>query len=202
MSNINDYLKDRLEDQRNWYAAKSAYNKSKYRRFQIIVIIASATIPIINLASGWSQDTFTVHGALLTTSIISAAVAIIIAFTQMEKYFETWILYRTTAEALNREKYLFQNGCAEYSNLSEPVKNKLLVERVEAMLSSENSKFFAFQQQTRQPQQQQAQQETAAGGQVKETAAGGQVKETVRRWTSKGDCCRWTSKGDCLPVDK
>ena len=150
MSNINDYLKDRLEDQRKWYAAKSAYNKSRYRRYQIIVIIASATIPVINLASGWSQEQYTEHAALLTTSLISAAVAIIIAFTQMEKFFETWILYRTTAETLKREQLLFQNSCAEYSNLSEPDKNRLLVEKVEAMLSSENSKFFAFQQQTRQ----------------------------------------------------
>ena len=72
MSNINDYLKDRLEEQRNWYAAKSDYNKSRYRRYQIIVIIASATIPIINLASGWSQEQYTEHAALLTTSMISA----------------------------------------------------------------------------------------------------------------------------------
>jgi uncharacterized protein DUF4231 len=74
----------------------------------------------------------------------------------MEKYFETWILYRTTAEALRREKLLFQNDTAPYFNLDEPNKNRRLVERVEAMLSSENSKFFAFQQQTREMQQQQA----------------------------------------------
>lgn len=38
--------------------------------------------------------------------------------------------------------------------MSEPDRNRLLVERVEAMTSSENSKFFAFQQQTREMQQQ------------------------------------------------
>ena len=91
---------------------------------------------------------------MLASSIISAGVAVIVAIGQMEKYFETWILYRTTAEALKREKFLFQNSCAQYSNLSEPDKNRLLVERVEAMTSSENSKFFAFQQQTKEMQQQ------------------------------------------------
>lgn len=44
----------------------------------------------------------------------------------MKKYFETWILYRTTAEALKRENFLFQNS---KSNLSEPDENRLLVER-------------------------------------------------------------------------
>jgi vacuolar-type H+-ATPase catalytic subunit A/Vma1 len=106
------------------------------------------------LTSGWS-DSGAQRAALLAGSIISAGVAIIVAISQMEKYFETWILYRTTAEALKREKFLFQNSCAQYSKLCEPDKNRLLVERVEAMTSSENSKFFAFQQQTREMQQQQ-----------------------------------------------
>jgi hypothetical protein len=152
LSNISDYIKDRLDDQRSWYADKAAYNKSRYRIFQIIVIVASAIIPVINLTSGWAElgTGGAAHAALLTTSIISAGVTIILAFSQMEKYFETWVLYRTTAEALRREKFLFENNCAVYSNLAEVDKNRLLVERVEAMLSSENSKFFAFQQQTKQ----------------------------------------------------
>ena len=156
MAAIDNYIKDRLDDQRSWYAQKAAFNKSRYRTFQIIAIIATAIIPVINLTSGWSLDSESQRAALLASSIISAGVAIIIAIGQMEKYFETWILYRTTAEALKREKFLFQNSCAQYSNLSEPDKNRLLVERVEAMTSSENSKFFAFQQQTREVQQQQA----------------------------------------------
>jgi Protein of unknown function (DUF4231) len=167
LSNINDYLKDRLEEQRSWYAAKSSFNKSRYRLFQIITIIASAAIPVINLTSGWG-DSGTQHGALLATSIISAGVAIVIAFTQLEKYFETWILYRTTAESLKREKFLFQNNCGEYSNLAEVDKNRLLVERVEAMLSSENSKFFALQQQARQQPSTQPKQDTTTTTQPKQ----------------------------------
>ena len=155
MAAIDNYIKERLDDQRSWYAQKAAFNKSRYRTFQIIAIVATAIIPVINLTSGWSLDSGAQRAALLASSIISAGVAIIIAISQMEKYFETWILYRTTAEALKREKFLFQNGCAQYSNLSEPDKNRLLVERVESMTSSENSKFFAFQQQTREMQQQQ-----------------------------------------------
>ncbi|HEY7572904.1 MAG TPA: DUF4231 domain-containing protein [Nitrososphaeraceae archaeon] len=156
MAAIDNYIEERLDDQRSWYAQKAAFNKSRYRTFQIIAIIATAIIPVINLTSGWSLDSVTQRAALLASSIISAGVAIIIAISQMEKYFETWLLYRTTAEALKRERFLFQNSCAQYSNLSEPDKNRLLVERVEAMTSSENSKFFAFQQQTRVMQQQQS----------------------------------------------
>jgi hypothetical protein len=200
LSSIDDYLKNRVDDQRDWYATKSAFNKSRYRRYQIIVIIASAIIPVINLASGWSQDNqYIVHAALLTTSMISAAVAIIIAFTQMEKYFETWILYRTTAEALKREKFLFQNGCAEYFNLSEPDKNRLLVERVETMLSSENSKFFAFQQQTRQQQQQKTE---AAPTQQKTEAAPTQQKTEAAPTQQKTEAAPTQQKTEAAPTQQ
>ena len=64
-------------------------------------------------------------------------------------------IIQNNCRSSKERKIFFQNSCAHYSNLSEPDKNKLLVERVEAMTSSENSKFFAFQQQTREMQQQQ-----------------------------------------------
>ena len=59
------------------------------------------------------------------------------------------------AEALKREKFFYINNAADYSALSEAAKLKLLVERIEAMLSSENSKFLSLQQQTRQQSDQQ-----------------------------------------------
>ena len=73
----------------------------------------------------------------------------------MDAYFETWVLYRTTGEALKRERFLYINSAADYSNLSGEAKDKLLVERVEAMLSSENSKFLSLQQQAKQQSEQQ-----------------------------------------------
>ena len=144
-----------------------------------------------------ATDNNVTHGALLTTSVISAGVAIIISFSQMEKYFETWILYRTTAESLRREKFLFQNSCANYYNLSEVDKNRLLVERVEAMLSSENSKFFAFQQQIRQLQQQSSQ--GTAPDQSKSTTAPDQSKSTTAPDQSKSTTAPDQSKSTTAP---
>jgi hypothetical protein len=94
---------------------------------------------------------------LITSAILGSIITIITAFTQMEKYFETWTLYRATEESLRREKLLFISSSGEYSNLTEIDKNKHLVERVEALLSSESSKFFTLQQQQQQQQGQQEQ---------------------------------------------
>ena len=158
-----------------------------YRYFQITIIVVSAVIPLINLTA--STDPWASHGALITTAILGSIIAIVTAFMQMEKYFESWILYRTTLESLKREKVLFQNNVGEYSKLTEVEKHQLLVERVESLLSSEHSKFFALQQQTARQQQppqeaatakqQQPPQEAATAKQQQEAATAKQQQEAA-----------------------
>jgi len=156
LSELTDYIKIRLDDQMLWYSKKSAYNRRMYRIFQIVIIIVSAVIPLINLTASAANGAQ--RGALITTAILGSIITVVTAFMQMEKYFENWILYRTTLESLKREKLFFQNNVGEYSKLTQVDKNQLLVERIEALLSSEHSKFFALQQQTaRQPPQEAAQ---------------------------------------------
>ena len=141
------YISERLDNQISWYGKKSAYNKLRFRICQLIVIVASAVIPIINL--GIPLTGSSPYQALGITAILGGVITIVTALSQMDTYFETWVLYRTTAEALKRERFLYVNNAADYSALSEEAKNKLLVERVEAMLSSENSKFLSLQQHAR-----------------------------------------------------
>lgn len=140
MSGIAAYIDERLEDQINWYEKKASENKNKYHYFQIIIIIASATIPLVNLGAEVPLQT------RVTSAILGAIIVGITALTQLKKYQENWILYRATQEYLKREKFLFMNNAGNYSNLTDDVKNKTLVESVEVILSSETSKFFAMHQ--------------------------------------------------------
>jgi len=151
------YIRERLDDQISWYGKKSSYNKLRFRICQLIVIVASAVIPIINLGIplSASSDPTAPMKALGITAILGAVITIVTALSQMDTYFETWVLYRTTGEALKRERFLYINSAADYSALSGEAKNRLLVERVEAMLSSENSKFLSLQQQAKQQSEQQ-----------------------------------------------
>jgi Protein of unknown function (DUF4231)/Protein of unknown function (DUF2795) len=149
------YINDRLDNQTAWYGKKSAYNKLRFRICQLIIIVASAVIPIINLGVPFALGESSLGHALGITAILGGVITIVTALSQMDAYFETWVLYRTTGEALKRERFLYMNSAADYSNLSGEAKNKLLVERVEAILSSENSKFLSLQQQAKQQTEQQ-----------------------------------------------
>jgi len=148
------YVSQRLDAQVSWYEQKSAYNKLRFRICQLIIIVASAIIPIINLGIPLTNSSYA-YPALGITAILGGIITIVTALSQMDTYFETWILYRTTVEALKRERFLYINNAADYSALSEEAKNKLLVEKVEAMLSSENSKFLSVQQHAKQQSEQQ-----------------------------------------------
>jgi Protein of unknown function (DUF4231) len=149
------YINERVDEQISWYEQKSAFNKFRFRIYQLVVIVASATIPIINLGVPLGIGPEAAFKALGVTAILGGVITIITALSQMDSYFQTWVLYRTTVEALKREKFLYINNAADYSALSLDAKNKLLVERVEAMLASENSKFLSLQQQAKQQLDQQ-----------------------------------------------
>ena len=147
------YISERLDEQISWYGKKSAYNKLRFRICQLIIIVASAVIPIINLGIPLTEGD--PIQALGITAILGGVITIVTALSQMDAYFETWVLYRTTGEALKRERFLYINNAADYSGLAGEEKKKLLVERVEAILSSENSKFLSLQQNARQQSEQQ-----------------------------------------------
>jgi hypothetical protein len=89
--------------------------------YQIITLIASATIPVVNVSNFGDFQTRVI------SSIISGIIVVITGLTQLEKYQENWILYRTSAELLKKEKYFFENSTGEYSNLNESDKERLLV---------------------------------------------------------------------------
>jgi hypothetical protein len=139
LSNISSYVDKRLENQIAWYEKKATENKNMFHYLQVVIIVASAIIPLVNLIDIPLQTR-------VTSAILGAIITGITALTQLKKYQENWLLYRSTEESLKREKFLFLNNAGNYSNLADDVKSKTLVESIEAILSSETSRFFAMHQ--------------------------------------------------------
>ena len=86
------------------YSKKARDNKLRYRFYQIIIMLISATIPLVNLTNNLDLQT------RIISALLGAAILIITGITQLEKYQENWIVYRTTAELLKKEKYFYKNG--------------------------------------------------------------------------------------------
>ena len=129
------YLKDRYEDQINWYDKKSIWNQKMYKRFQGIVIVLSVITPVL-VAIGIKETRW-------PAVFISALVAIGTTMLKTFKYQENWINYRTTCETLRKEIHFYSAGVNFYKEIEDP--EAFFVERVESLISRENTMWLATQ---------------------------------------------------------
>lgn len=133
---IDDYLKNRVDDQINWHNTKAKSNKKWYQWLKIIIIIFSATIPIVALVGQNEVMKYIVAG-------LGALVAILESILVLKKYQENWTNYRVTAERLNTEKIAFNCGVGSYEDASDEVNFKHFVVNIEGILQKQNENWLS-----------------------------------------------------------
>lgn len=124
----------RLENQRKWYAAKSTSCKNWYRGLRIAQVACAVMIPVFNLFD--PPDI-----AKWLTALSGAAIALLAGIEQINQYSTLWTAYRSTAERLKHEKFLFLSAAGPYRDQSEPERLILLAERIEEQISTEHAKW-------------------------------------------------------------
>jgi hypothetical protein len=131
--NQETYVKERLDDQISWYDLKSAWNKKWHLIFQISHLCLASMITISAIVN---HNTYPY--AKYVIALLGAIIAITSGVVGLYKFNEKWVLYRTTAESLKHEKYLFITKTYPYHSESAFT---LLVGRVESLISKENSNW-------------------------------------------------------------
>lgn len=122
---------NRLNDQIAWYDAKSASNQRWYKSVKVLEIVAAAVIPLSIVF-----ETPTGVAAVLGVVIVVAE-----GVQHVFQYHHNWITYRSTAEALKHEKYLYAASAGPY--VDPQTADILLAERVESLVSQEHSKWVS-----------------------------------------------------------
>lgn len=134
----NEYLKQRLNDQIDWYDKKSAIQKKWYYWSKVATLICTASIPVISVI--FRHQSFTA----IITATIAAIATIAEGILTLTKWHEKWIAYRSNAEALKHEKYSYLTSSGVYSNLNDNEKFHTLVERTENIISNENTNWASL----------------------------------------------------------
>lgn len=124
----------RLEDQINWYDAKSGSAQRWFKGLKVLTIVSAAVVP---LAAGLAWHPVVV-GAIGVLIVIAEGIQ------QLNQYQHNWITYRSTCEALKHEKFLFLAEAGPYASADDP--SKLLAERVESLVSQEHAKWVSAQE--------------------------------------------------------
>lgn len=130
----------RLEDQINWYSQKSRSARRMFKNIKVIEILAAAFIPFL----GSLPFAALKPHLILITGALGVLITILEGVLHLNQYQETWTNYRSTAEALKHEKFLYIALAGQYADVENPL--ALLAERVEALVSQEHSQWTSLQQ--------------------------------------------------------
>jgi hypothetical protein len=124
----------RLEDQLDWYDRKSTAAQRTFKRLKVLEIVVAAAIPVV---AG-------ISGPALVTATLGSTVVILESVQQLYQWQTNWVLYRSTAEALKHEKFLFLSSAAHYATAD---RLTVLAERLEGLISQEHAKWTRGRQQ-------------------------------------------------------
>ena len=125
----------RLEEEIAWYSTKSRQAQQRFKVMKAVVISGAAAIPVV--------AAFDVP--VYVAGILGAVVVVVEGLLQAYQYRTNWITYRSTAEALKHEKYLYLARADVYDECRQPL--RLLAERIEGLISQEHARWISSRRQ-------------------------------------------------------
>src|SRR2546428_349798 len=125
-----EYLQKRVEEQIAWYSRRSRVNKQAFMTLRIIEIIAAALIPLL---SGYVKQ---LNWLQFVVGVLGLIVAVIAGVLGLYQFQENWVTYRSTAEALKHEKFLYATRAEPYDAADS---FRVFTQRVEGLISKEQA---------------------------------------------------------------
>ena len=132
-SDPNDPIYQRLTEQLAWYGQKSRAARAAFKRIKVTEIVAAAVIPFLT-GHTWPGVAYVIGGLGVLITVLEGVL-------HLNQYQENWTNYRNTAESLKHEKFLFLAKAGPYASVADP--RAALAERIEALISTENSQWVA-----------------------------------------------------------
>ena len=125
----------RLDDQISWYDARARQAQIRFKVLKAVVIGVAASIPVVAAFDA----------PVYVAGVLGAIVVVVEGLLQAYQYRQNWITYRSTAEALKHEKYLYLARADVYAGSRHPL--RLLAERIEGLISQEHARWISSRRQ-------------------------------------------------------
>jgi len=127
----------RLESQHKYYSDRADECQASYKLAKLFLIGLAAALPLLALLPGEE------HRYLVAAAGI--AIAVLEGLLLLNQYGPLWVQYRSTAEKLQRERWLLLSGAGDYRGLPEADALRLLAERIEALMDGEHGAWAEAQ---------------------------------------------------------
>jgi hypothetical protein len=123
----------RLEDAIDWYDRRAAENQRLYRWLKLVELAVAAALPVV---AGVGSPVWVTGG-------LAAVVVVLEGAQHLFQFQELWITYRSTAESLKHERYLYLAEAGPYGGED---RRSQLATRTEALLSQVHARWVAAPQ--------------------------------------------------------
>lgn len=132
-----DVTLERLEDQLSWYDRSSSRAQRNFKTLKTITLVLAAAVP---LSAAFGAPSW-------VAAVLGFGILVAEGLVQLNQYQVNWQTYRTTAEALKHEKYLYLAAAGPYREAEDP--KRLLAERIEELVSQEHARWVASHEEAR-----------------------------------------------------
>jgi hypothetical protein len=140
-----DYIRARINDQLRFYDKKAARYKSLYLSMRAATVIGGAIVPVlVNLnfapvSVNVAGFTLTINMIKVLTTLISLMVVLFVSLESVYHFKEQWRNYRSTAELMKKEYFLYVSGHGRYASKTDAEAYRLFVEQIETAIDVENA---------------------------------------------------------------
>ncbi len=134
---IEQYITDRVDHQYLYYSAAASKAKHRYYLIKAAEISLAATVPFLSALTTSSSLSYMKVLVGVIGVLVTAASGMLLLY----KFHETWINFRSTAQALQSEKYLFLSRSGPYKRKAA---SAFFIERIETILGMENQKWQSY----------------------------------------------------------
>jgi len=134
-----EYIETRIKQYQSWYDKKAVKYKRRHLGMRAFTVIAGGIVPVlVNVET--DVNTMVGHSIMKPIiTLVSLSVVVLVSLETVFHYREQWKNYRSTEQLLGHEQFEFMTKVGAYRGLPDDEAFRLLVERTEKAIASENA---------------------------------------------------------------
>ncbi len=137
------YMKERVDDQLNYFDSNAIKNQKAYRRLKLTAITCNV-LTTMSIALAFTVPEQYKLGMGILALILSTIVLSTYQLEEFQNYGAKWEKFRLVAEQIKSEKFKFLNRAGLYSDEEDSKNRKEFIERIEAIIRGTDIAYFSL----------------------------------------------------------
>ncbi len=138
-----DYLKERIDDQIDYFDKRAIFNQIRYKVLKRISISCNVLTTMTIALAFTVPEYFKLWMGILAL-VLSTIVLATYQWEEFESYGGKWEKFRIVAESLKSEKIMFETQSGKYAEKDDEKNFHTLVESVERIIKGTDVSYFSL----------------------------------------------------------